>query len=193
MTEAKRILRAEFEAKRRRLSHDAVEQSGREVQKHFMAWPVYSAAKVAALYAAQSFEVPTVGLANAWLAMGRTVVFPRVDRPSRILKFYSVSCWDDLIAQPNGLLEPRDHPNRFVAIDRIDLFVVPGVAFTKNGDRLGRGGGYYDATLQQKNDTSLCVGLAFEVSWSDQLPTEVHDVRMDGIITETGVHSPIRR
>jgi 5-formyltetrahydrofolate cyclo-ligase len=69
-------------------------------------------------------------------------------------------------------------------VDQIDLFVVPGLGFTRDGKRLGRGGGYYDATLRAASARSRRVGLAFGDQIVDTMPTNADDVDMDLVVTE---------
>jgi 5-formyltetrahydrofolate cyclo-ligase len=71
-----------------------------------------------------------------------------------------------------------------VPIEEIDVFVVPGLGFTRGGKRLGRGGGYYDFTLQAGPENSRRVGLAFSEQMVDDLPTSENDVDMDLVVTE---------
>jgi 5-formyltetrahydrofolate cyclo-ligase len=70
-----------------------------------------------------------------------------------------------------------------VALDAIDCFVVPGVAFSEEGHRLGRGGGYYDATLGLAARAAR-VGLAFDAQIVPTLPAEPHDAAMDAVVSE---------
>jgi 5-formyltetrahydrofolate cyclo-ligase len=71
-----------------------------------------------------------------------------------------------------------------IAVEQIDLFVVPGLGFTRDGKRLGRGGGYYDATLRAASERSRRVGLAFSDQVVDDLPVNDDDVRMDLVVDE---------
>ena len=69
----------------------------------------------------------------------------------------------------------------------IDLAIVPGVAFTKGGDRLGYGGGYYDKFLKEHNCQKM--GICFESQIVEEIPTEKNDIRMDTVITEAQVYT----
>jgi 5-formyltetrahydrofolate cyclo-ligase len=66
----------------------------------------------------------------------------------------------------------------------MDLFVVPGVAFDDQGNRLGQGAGYYDRLLTGISERIPIVGLAFELQIVERVPTNDHDIRVDWIITE---------
>lgn len=68
-----------------------------------------------------------------------------------------------------------------------DLLLVPGLAFTKKGERLGRGGGYFDRYL--KNFNSTRIGVCFELQLREQLPCEGHDEKVDVVITEAGIYN----
>jgi len=66
-----------------------------------------------------------------------------------------------------------------------DLVIVPGVAFTERGARLGRGGGWYDRLLPQLRADCATVGVAFDIQVLPELPVEPHDVPVDVVVTET--------
>jgi len=68
-----------------------------------------------------------------------------------------------------------------------DVVVVPGVAFTTAGDRLGQGGGWYDRFLVQVRADCTTIGVCFAEQILDTLPVEAHDVTMDHVVTERGV------
>ncbi len=182
----KAALRQHFEARRRALTAEQVDQVGGEVLRRLTALPHFQEAGVVALYAAQAFEVPTVPLFEALRRLGRQVVFPRVVAGSRVLVFHQIDALDQL--EPRGklqLLTPADAAP-LVSLDAISLALVPGVAFGRDGSRLGRGGGYYDATLPLMTHAKR-VGLAFECCVTESLPTEPTDQRVELIVTEARV------
>ncbi len=69
---------------------------------------------------------------------------------------------------------------------RPDVVIVPGIAFTAAGDRLGQGGGWYDRFLVDIRDGCVTIGVGFEPQLVDSLPTEPHDVRLELVITDAG-------
>ena len=77
-----------------------------------------------------------------------------------------------------NILEPENP----IKINEVDVFLVPGVAFTTSGKRLGRGGGYYDKLLSKYPDT-LKIGITFNERIMQDLPTESHDISMDYVFT----------
>jgi 5-formyltetrahydrofolate cyclo-ligase len=182
----KAALRKEAESRRRALSPEVVERWGGEVQRHLAALPLFSdrVVRAVAVYDAQSFEVPLADFVLELGSRGVKIVYPRVVKGSRELSFHEVG--ESWVKGPFGIREPASHsPVR--AISEIDVFVVPGVAFTRDGRRLGRGAGYYDSTLALRSEHARTIGVVFDLNVVDDLPTEAHDVRVDFLATERGV------
>ena len=68
-------------------------------------------------------------------------------------------------------------------LDAIQIIIVPGVAFDRSGNRMGRGRGFYDRMLKSTVG-ALKIGIAYDFQMLDEIPVEPHDVKMDRIITE---------
>jgi 5,10-methenyltetrahydrofolate synthetase len=121
---------------------------------------------------------------SAALADGKVVCYPLSHVHGRILSFRAISGESELEPGRLGVREPSTS-SELVPVDAIDLFVVPGLGFGRDGKRLGRGGGYYDATLRAASDRSRRVGLAFAEQMVDTLPVNAEDVEMDLVVTES--------
>jgi 5-formyltetrahydrofolate cyclo-ligase len=145
-----------------------------------------------ALYAPIRGEVPTSDILMAALADGKTVCYPLSHVRGRILSFRSIRSETDLEPGRLGVPEPSTAAE-LVPIEEIDVFVVPGLGFTRGGKRLGRGGGYYDFTLQAGPDNSRRVGLAFSEQMVEDLPTSENDVDMDLVVTESESYRGLAR
>ncbi len=120
---------------------------------------------------------------------GSEVAFPAIAGDG--LHFYKVEniekSTDHWTDGPYGLREPNPKLAHEVPLSQLDTVLVPGLAFDRKGGRLGRGKGFYDRALQNFKGTK--VGVAFSQQLSkEELPMESHDIRMDVIITELGVH-----
>jgi 5-formyltetrahydrofolate cyclo-ligase len=85
-----------------------------------------------------------------------------------------------MIGESYGIKEPEGEP--FNEIDKIDLIIVPGVAFDVKNNRLGRGKAYYDNLLIKTR--ALKVGVCFDFQLLNSVPVEEHDVKMDLVITD---------
>lgn len=86
-----------------------------------------------------------------------------------------------------GVLEPIDGED--VSIHDVNGVVLPGVAFGKNGNRLGRGKGYYDRTLEKFSGKKI--GICFEIALIDDVPTSGHDIKCDFIVTENHIYNAL--
>ena len=97
----------------------------------------------------------------------------------------------DLESGSYGIPEPR--PGLPPASpESIDLIVVPGSAFGRSGDRMGYGGGFYDAFLPRLRADTPRIALAFELQLVDDVPQEDHDLRIDVVVTERGALRCVR-
>lgn len=144
--------------------------------------PEYKKADVVFCYIALTSEADTTLLLERILYDGKTLAVPHLENnimtPKQVMKV------PELIPGPYDILQPEpDSPTINVTI--IDLAIVPGLAFTREGVRLGRGGGYFDRWLPSLPANVTTIGLAFDFQIADQLPEEKHDVRVSKVVTET--------
>jgi 5-formyltetrahydrofolate cyclo-ligase len=180
----KATIRQELAAKRKALTPQLLDERGLKVQSRFLASPYYQRAHTVALYAPIRGEVPTRDILTAALADGKVVCYPLSHVHGRILSFRAITSEAELEPGRLGVREPTNASD-LVAVETIDLFVVPGLGFSFDGKRLGRGGGYYDATLKAASEHSRRVGLAFRDQVLDTLPVTTDDVLMDQVVTES--------
>jgi 5-formyltetrahydrofolate cyclo-ligase len=133
-------------------------------------------------------EVQTHELIQLALDQGRNVVVPVVppDRQRRLRHARVFSLEEDLAEGPMGLRQPPVDLFGFDDFSSLDLIIVPGLAFSSNGDRLGMGGGYYDRFLAEV--AAPKIGLVSEQLLLDSIPSTAHDVTMDLVVTEAAVY-----
>ena len=179
----KQSLREELTARRKAMTPELIDNRGLKVQARFLATPYYQKARTVALYAPIRGEVPTRDILIAALQDEKIVCYPLSHVHGRILSFRAIKSESELEPGRLGVREPTNAAE-LIPVDQIDLFVVPGLGFTKDGKRLGRGGGYYDATLRAAIARSRRVGLAFNDQIVEALPTNGDDVDMDLVVTE---------
>jgi 5-formyltetrahydrofolate cyclo-ligase len=176
----KKPIRAALLAQRKHLSLDTCLHQSLLAQGQFLRLPEFAAATTLALYSPILNEVYTEEIFRQACARGKQVVYPRVEGAS--LEFFAVSGRDDLQVGNFGILEPKG--TQPVPVARIDLLLVPGVAFDLGGHRLGYGKGYYDRLLSGRAKGAKLVGFCFEFQLLSSLPAELHDVRMDLLVTD---------
>lgn len=135
-------------------------------------------ALVVAAYCALRDEPATAEVLRRWSAMGKRVAVPRVE--GDVMRFF----WFDPATQALGSFGIEEPTAKAVLCDprEIELMIVPGVAFTATGDRMGRGRGYYDKYLSQSDFRGFAIGVGYGHQLLETLPVEAHDVRLDAVI-----------
>lgn len=126
-------------------------------------------------------EVATREIISTLLDLGKEVYLPVTLKYEKKLIPKRIFSLDDLVFGAYGILEPRiDAPT--IDNSLLDVVIVPGSVFDKNGYRTGYGGGYYDRFLESTD--ALKVGVCFDFQLVDDVFPEEHDKKMDFIITE---------
>ena len=153
---------------------------------HLAASPIFRDAQTIGLFAPLPSEPD---LALLWPPGHRHFCYPRVNGDQ--LLFQKVLSLNDLHpATWNPLiLEPLEHLET-IPLPQIDLLLVPGLAFTPTGLRLGRGGGYYDRLLSMFPHPNRVVGVGFQIQICPEIPTETHDQSVASVLTESGFLTP---
>ena len=146
------------------------------IVKEILSLEAVKSARVIALYASLPDEVIS-GEAIDTLATQKRVVLPRVAGDD--MDFYP---YDPTAMEIGsfGISEPQTE----VAIDpsKIDVIIVPGVAFTLSGMRCGRGKGYYDKYLSRNGFRAIKIGVCYKEQLAEDIPSEPHDILMDCVI-----------
>jgi len=179
-TERKRALRSVLIAQRARLSPEERAAKSQLVARRLLELPLLAGVRTVALYAPLGTEVDALEIARGAGAM--RCVYPRTVPGARRLAFARCAP-RELVRGGLGTREPPlDAPELDPA--EIQAVVVPGIGFSLDGYRLGRGGGYYDATLREM-PSALRLGIAFDVQLLPEVPFEPHDARLDAVVTES--------
>ncbi len=184
-SEAKRELRRRIIAARAALSPAEREERSRDAALRIVGLEAFRSARTVALYAPLGAEVATAEIARRAEADGKRVAWPRLAGAALAMEFAACPA-AALVPGPLGALEPPASAPA-VRLEETDLVVVPGVAFDARGRRLGRGRGFYDATLAALPRGTARVGLAFEMQLVPEVPAEAHDAPLDAVVTERRV------
>lgn len=181
---AKASLRRRILAQRDALSPVLRQAGSAKILRSILDLPGYRSANVVAAYASFGSEIDTWGFLRDALQAGKVLLLPRVDRQRHRLDLYRVHDLEsDLAEGVWGIREPAVHCGA-VPPPSVEFMLVPGVAFTPQGDRLGYGGGYYDRLLTQLGPGTPRVAAAFELQVVDGLPVAGHDQRVHCVVTE---------
>ena len=101
-----------------------------------------------------------------------------------VMELHRVTDLSELDSGLYGILQPKSDPTTLTPPQKIDCYLCPAYAYTSDGSRLGKGGGYYDRLLAKRKSDSTLIGIAFKEQLLDQLPTEEHDIKVDFTITD---------
>jgi 5-formyltetrahydrofolate cyclo-ligase len=155
-----------------------------QIWQYLQTLPAYHNAAVVFAYVALPYEVQTLPMIRAMLHACKTVVVPRV-ASENTLELFAIASEAQLRPGVYGILEPEPDPQRAVAVCDLELALIPGIAFSLVGHRLGQGAGYFDRFLEQL--AAPAWGLAYAFQLCEQLPVEAHDRGVQGVITEKGI------
>lgn len=180
----KSALREDFLKKRLAKSIEQTEKAGVAIAVVLASEPVFKRAKKIALYHPIRGEVPTGEIEKLALKAGKIICLPQTLKAEKRMVFALAG--GDMIEGPYGIPEPDEHAER-VDIMALDMVIVPGLAFDRNGCRLGYGEGYYDRIFGDFKGDAALVGLAYSFQLVELLPAEEHDVKMHIIVTESGI------
>ncbi len=181
---AKKTLRASVIAQRDALDVATRRRDCQAITAKLLALPEYRAAGVVCAYASFGSEFDTAAFCSAVIAAGKRLLLPRVNRAARMIELCEVrSLGEDLVAGAWGIREPAERCP-IVPSSSIEFLLVPGVAFTATGKRLGYGGGFYDRLLNELNPGVARVVAAFSMQVVEDLPTGPRDQRVHRIVTE---------
>ncbi len=175
----KKIIRQEILARRLALSAEEVNNLSVQIENRILKNPVWKKSEKIGLYSSVKNEVETNLLFMKALEEGMSVYFPRVEQG---IRFYEIRDPGDLEKGAWGILEPKHDCAPLLSDQKLDLLMVPGIAFDKKGYRLGYGRGFYDHVLEEYHDVS--VGLAYEFQVKDELPLDVWDKKVARVVTE---------
>jgi 5-formyltetrahydrofolate cyclo-ligase len=186
----KKVIRDQAHENRR--NQEQKDELSRAICEKFVVLPQYAAARTVMFYVDVRTEVRTRDYLATALSHSKKIVVPWCNAEGELELFWLQSM-DDLSIGMYKILEPKPElrllPDRQVPVAELDLIMVPGVAFTREGARMGHGKGYYDKLLEHARPDAPLVALAFECQLFPDIPTQEHDVFMDQIITEAAVYT----
>ncbi len=183
MTYSKKELRQAFISRLRQMDLQTKKKQEQGLREQLYILPEWTSAKVIATTLSMSFELDTQPLIIHAQHKGKEVVVPRVIG-KRQMEFVRLTEQTQFQESSFGVLEPLG--DDVVDLNQIDLMVVPGVAFTRSGKRLGFGGGFYDTCLAKFNHQTVSLALRPQIASEDAWETKPYDQSVDRILTVGG-------
>ena len=182
MNERKNEIRAAMTARRKAVTPEARKAASEELSRRLFVENRELGAAISkkgpvAVYLASKEEIDLTDFIAAALSFGCAVVAPRWNGAE--YELVRIENLETLVKGPHGILEPPAGP--VVCPRDVRAWLVPGLAFTKKGGRLGYGGGWYDRFLCKVPKRVPKIGVAYAFQLVDELPTELHDIRLTSV------------
>lgn len=170
------------------LRPEAVADYSRQVAERFTAQPFYQAAETIYPYLAYNQEILTDEIIRRAWADGKRVAVPKV-LDAGYMEFYYIDSFDGITLGYCDIPEPAEDPAR-LAEDKNVLLLMPGLAFGRDHNRIGYGGGFYDRYLERREAAGahfFKVSLAYEFQIFDSVPAQAHDRKVDAVVTASEI------
>ena len=151
------------------------------INERFLSSDLYKNAQTLLLYYSVGSEVSTREIYLKALDDDKKVAFPVCVSDDGLMEFFYVKDDSDLAEGMYGIKAPREASEKFTKAENA-LCIVPALSFDKKGYRLGYGKGYYDRFLE--GFEGISVGLCYEETLSEALPTDYYDKKVNYLITD---------
>lgn len=173
---SKQELRANIKLLKKQHSREELQAQSELIMRKLEQHPDFIKAKIVMLYSSLPDEVQTQGFIEKWRQQKR-IILPTVVGDDIIP--VELTPETNFAVGDFNILEPQNE----AYTGGYDLIIVPGVAFDRQGNRLGRGKGYYDRFLCQHRSVKK-IGICFDFQLIDSVPVEENDIPMDEIISK---------
>lgn len=182
----KQRLRQIILRKRNSLGQEDKELKDRIIKERLFGLSEFQKAKIIFFYFSFGSEVATQKMIKECLLAQKRIFLPAVDQDKKTLSWAEIRDFKRLKPGPYGIPEPGNNFNE-LALEKIELVIVPGIVFDRYGFRLGYGGGYYDRFLSLLPPPVIKIGLAYELQIVAEIPRTKHDCPVDKIVTEAKI------
>ncbi|EDW61998.1 5-formyltetrahydrofolate cyclo-ligase [Drosophila virilis] len=177
------------------LTPEVIAKQSQAVTSRVLQNEAFRQAQRVSIYLSTSDELDTTAIIREMFRLEKMVFVPSYQGTKmKMVRLRDMQEYEGLPLTKWNIKQPDFKENREDAMTNghgIDLFIVPGVAFTRRGDRLGHGMGYYDKYLKQhaekyphKKTTIMALALNEQIVSDEELPVEEHDVRLNCVVTE---------
>jgi 5-formyltetrahydrofolate cyclo-ligase len=176
----KQQIRSKILFRLRTQKEDTRNRKSKKILEKLLRTGVFKTAKIIMFYIAFDGEVNTEDMIKEAKKLGKIVTVPVCKRNRITIRPCILDDNTGLKKGPYGICEPST--KRFIRLKTLDLVIVPGIAFDKKGNRLGRGKGCYDRFLKRIPKDTPSIGLAFGFQILPTIPAKTHDVSVDRVI-----------
>ncbi|MEJ6952059.1 5-formyltetrahydrofolate cyclo-ligase [Natronospora cellulosivora (SeqCode)] len=180
---SKEKLRNKYLDIRKGFSKEKVNTVSKKIFETFIVLPYIKRDLSFLIYYSFRNEIITTKIIRELLERKKDVYLPYIRDDKKELEIGQIeNLKTDIKSGMWGIKEPLSRDN--IPLSKIDIVVVPGLLFSRNGYRIGYGGGYYDKLLAKKDNNTISIGLSFDDFLFDELPNDRYDLPVDIILTE---------
>lgn len=179
--ESKKDIRSRIISLRDNLSLEERKNYNEEIYKKVLESEYYKKAKVIFIFVSYKTEVDTHAIIKRALEDGKRIAVPKIKTKKEGILPVEIKAFDELSPGNYGILEPVE--DNIINKEEIDLILSPGVAFDKNGGRLGYGAGFYDRFISSFVKKIPVVAIGYKVQLVNEVPMDEFDMRVSDIIT----------
>lgn len=181
----KQQIREKIRALRQSLAPEKVREAGESVSRIIRSRVLDADIGTVCVYANTGKEIPTEGLMQDLFNDGVRIAVPDWEawKQGSGLQVVAIENTSELVREGRIVPQPEITDGRSIPIKECELFLVPGIAFDSEGNRLGMGGGYFDRLLSNASSTATFTGLAYDFQVITHLPSEIHDIPVHDVVT----------
>lgn len=176
----KKEMRKEIKEMWKDFQGEARAQAEKEIYEQLFSHPFWVESQIIATTISMPMEINTKPIVQRAWTEGKTVAVPLVNVKGKYMTFYQITGYEELVRGTMDILEPSP-ASQSVELDEKSLCIVPGLAFSKEGYRVGFGGGFYDRFLT--NFSGKTVALAFHFQCNREFLVESYDIPVQVIVT----------
>lgn len=175
-------IRSKHKKLRNNMTPEQKEKLDIALTENFINNPQYLSANVIFAFISKDIEVDTKGIIEDAFKKGKKVCVPRCNIEEKLMDYYYINSYDDLVKGAYGLMEPDVGKCKKVTDLSQGICLVPGLVYDREGYRLGFGKGYYDRFLV--NFSGITIGVCYSRCVEDSLPRGYYDKHIDFVVTE---------
>lgn len=181
----KKNIREEIIDKRNNLILDIKQNYDSLIFEEIINSEIYKKSKKIFTYISFGSEVDTIKLINYSFSNNKEVYVPKINKQTKDMIALKIHNFNNMSVDKWGIIEPKSVDKTNIGTD-FDLIIMPGIAFDKQGNRIGYGGGYYDKYISKLNNASNLLALAYDFQIIQDIESESHDIKVDFILTNKG-------
>jgi len=170
------------------LSPEQIEEKYNIIESKLFEFANFLESQQVFLYPPGSKEIPTENIIRKAMEIEKSIILPVFTDVKNTFLLYKISHFDkDLVPNTREMLEPNPERCKKIALDDVDIAIIPGLAFDDKGGRMGFGSNYYSKLITKLPETCRKVSLAYEEQIVDQIQMESRKYTVDIIITDARV------